>query len=223
MLAMANLFRRNNPLDGNIHHQGSDGDGVYDDDYDDDDVVHRTFREVSSSRLWSTSHTATSDSTDVDAYPIIDSVEINASSALDDDDDFDDDDDDDDGGDSHCAINTSTSSTLIIQRRNNHRRRKFVALLTSLLLSSIAIYSARASKNAKRNLRYEQFISRIVQLSSVSMNDTNVGDDMEEKFADTNSPQHRALIYLVDGDSSYLVRCHTLPWQANKDCFIIFP
>jgi len=205
---LAKFFHRNNPRNDINNRISNDSDE--DEDEDDDDLVHRTFREVSSSRLWSTSNT-TSSTTDIDAHPGIENVDLIDSSPLDHDDDFDYDDDEDEGvvGETRQGIILPSSSIPTSSpRRNYYPRRRAFALLSCLLLAmAIIIHLVHTSNIAKRNLRYEQFKSRIVQLILLSLGSSGdvENDLLEEKFADETSPQNRALVYLVDGDSSFLV------------------
>jgi len=204
---LANFFHRNNAHNDIINRISNDNDEDYDED--DDDLVHRTFREISSSRLWSTSNTTST--TDIDAHPGIENVDLIDSSPLDYDDDFDYDDGEDESvGDEAHQESTIPSSTIptTSPRRNNYQRRRACALLSFLLLAMAStIHLFHTSKIAERNLRYEQFKSRIVQLILLSLGSSGAAESnlLEEKFADETSPQHRALVYLVDGDSSFLV------------------
>lgn len=212
------LFQRNKPLDGII----IDNQVVSDnDDHDDDeDVVHRTFREVSSSRLWSASSNAISSHSadNIDAHPGIDNVEIYIPSShldcYDEDFDYDDNGEEEEEEEDIGGIHPSSSIPTSQRHKKYCRRRKSMALVSFLLLvSPIVIHLlVRTSKTAKRNLRYEQFKARIVQLLSSSLGSIHLAEETAaaatttiKTFADTNSPQHRALIYLVDGDSSNLV------------------
>jgi hypothetical protein len=204
---LANFFHRNNPHNDIINRISNDNDEDYDED--DDDLVHRTFREISSSRLWSTSNTTST--TDIDAHPGIENVDLIDSSPLDYDDDFDYDDGEDESvGDEAHQESTIPSSTIptTSSRRNNYQRRRACTLLSFLLPALVVtIHLFHTSKIAKRNLRYETFKSRIVQLILLSLGSSGAAESylLEEKFADETSPQHRALVYLVDGDSSFLV------------------
>jgi hypothetical protein len=179
---LANLFNFNNNNNVDIDNDSESDDGGR--------LVHPSFREVSSSRLWSSSNTTSKTNTFTDAdFPRIESVEIISSPLVYDYEDEGDDCDRDDSSEEGEAQNiASLPPTKITNNRRQHgRQRKCVmALLSCMLLSMIVIHVLQTSKHAKRKIRFQQFKARIAQLSGY----TSFTHEEEENFLDENSPQY---------------------------------